>query len=210
MEVEKKKEDADQVAKIVGTEKSKVEVQSAKAKIEEDECTNIKKEVIETQSVCEVEVEKLIPLVTQAKEKVQNLKKEEITNLKALKTPPKGVDTVFQCILYMFSGVAGFDNDIELDNKSKLPKSLEWKTSCLKLMKDPQKLINLLLRFPEEIDANRVPKQNFDKIYPYFEEELFKDPIGMKKKSEPAYQVLLFLDCMVTYYRSMQQMIPKR
>lgn len=53
-----------------------------------------------------------------------------------MNTPPTGVDKVFFCIMYMLSGVPNYDNDIELD-KNKLPKMLDWKNGCLKLMKEP-------------------------------------------------------------------------
>lgn len=37
----------------------------------------------------------------------------------------------------MFSNVPGFDTDIDLNPKTKLPKSLDWKLSCLKIMANP-------------------------------------------------------------------------
>jgi len=47
VDVEKKKSEADQVAEIVGREKSKVEEENKKAMIEEENCMLIKKEVEE-------------------------------------------------------------------------------------------------------------------------------------------------------------------
>lgn len=41
-EVEQKKIEADEVAEIVGREKSWVEIESAKAKVEEEKCSEIK------------------------------------------------------------------------------------------------------------------------------------------------------------------------
>ena len=58
--------------------------------------------------------------------------------------------------MYMFSGVPGYDNEIEL-NKQKLPKNLDWKNGCLKLMKEPKKLIDQLLGFHNLINENKVP-----------------------------------------------------
>lgn len=70
--------------------------------------------------------------------------------------PPSGVDKVFFCIMYMFAGVSGYDNEIELD-KNKLPKNLDWKNGCLKIMKEPKKLIELLIGFNKEINEDKVP-----------------------------------------------------
>jgi len=210
VEVEAKKQEADKVAEIVGTEKAKVQIESDKALKEEQECNTIKFEATELQNSCETEVAKLIPLVEQAKSKVNDLNIKDIQNLKALQNPPPGIAPVFYCIMLMMSGVPGFDYDIDL-TPQKLPKNLDWKSGCLKIMKDPNKLIERLLQFPAEINANRVPKQNFAKITPYFESEVaFKDMEMMEKKSKPAAGVLAFLQCMVQYYDAMTMMIPRR
>jgi hypothetical protein len=76
--------------------------------------------------------------------------------------------------MYMFSGVPGYDNEIEL-TKQKLPKNLDWKNGCLKLMKEPKKLIDMLLNYPNMVNENKVPAQNFAKIKPYFQDESFKN-----------------------------------
>ena len=108
----------------------------------------------------------------------------------------------------MLSGVSGYDQNIEL-NKKKLPKNLDW-PNCRILMKEPQKLINKLSNFHNEINNGKVPPQNFAKIKPYFKEQIFQQPKLMFKKSPAAGNILLFLTCMVEYYDAMTQMIPKR
>lgn len=45
VDVEKKKNEADKVAEVVGWEKAKVEEENKKAKIEEEKCMKIKKNV---------------------------------------------------------------------------------------------------------------------------------------------------------------------
>lgn len=172
VDVEKKKEDADKVAEVVGREKSKVEEESEKARQEENKCIQIKKDVEDQKVSCEEDVKKLTPLVQSAKENLNSLDIKEIQFLKAVPSPPKGVDKVFFCIMYMFSGVPGYDSEIEL-TKQKLPKNLDWKNGCLKLMKEPKKLIDLLLNYHNLINENKVPAQNFAKIKPYFQEEFF-------------------------------------
>ena len=156
VEVEKKKEEADQVAEIVGREKGKVEEESNKAQIEQESCETIKRDVEIQKASCEEDVEKLTPLVEDAKEKLNSLDVKEIQFLKAVAQPPAGVDRVFFCIMFMFSGVPGYDNDIEL-TKQKLPKNLDWKNGCLKLMREPKKLIEMLLSYPTMINENKVP-----------------------------------------------------
>jgi dynein heavy chain len=209
VEVEKKKEEADKVAEVVGREKAKVEAQSDQAKLEEEECTKIMKDVEEQKISCENDVAALIPLVENAKEKLNGLNVKEIQFLKSMPQPPTGVEKVFFCVMYMLAGVPGYDGDIELD-KNKLPKNLDWKNGCLKLMKEPQKLIEKMSNFNKEINDNKVPAQNFAKIKPFFQDELFKNPDLMAKKSTAASSILIFITCMVQYYDAMTQMIPKR
>ena len=98
VDVEKKKEEADQVAEIVGREKAKVEAESAKAKSEEEACIQIKTDVEQQKQSCETDVAKLTPLVENAKEKLNSLNVKEIQFLKAMTTPPAGVEKVFFCI----------------------------------------------------------------------------------------------------------------
>lgn len=78
VDVEKKKSEADQVAEIVGREKSKVEEENKKAMIEEENCMLIKKEVEEQKTSCEADVKKLVPIVENAKEKLSGLNVKEI------------------------------------------------------------------------------------------------------------------------------------
>ena len=83
------------MAEVVGREKSKVEEQSNKAKIEEEKCIKIKKEVEIQKKSCEEDVKKLTPLVENAKEKLDSLDVKEIQILKAMSSPPSGVEKVF-------------------------------------------------------------------------------------------------------------------
>ena len=209
VEVDRNKKTADEVAERVGREKAKVEEQSENAKREEDECTRIKQVVEETREFCELEVQKLQPMVNDAKQQLKGLNVQDFTFMKSLPTPPQNVDEVFFCIMYMFAGVKGFDFDIETD-KNGLPKNLNWKNGCLKLMKEPYKLIERLNKFPVEINQGRVPDKNFMKIKPFFKQKHFQDPTIMSNKSKAAGNILVFISFMVKYYDAMVLMIPRR
>jgi hypothetical protein len=66
----------------------------------------------------EEDVKRLEPMVKEALEKVQNLDPSWITEVRALKNPPAGVDNVFFCIMNIFAGVpGGYDSNIELNKK---------------------------------------------------------------------------------------------
>lgn len=72
------------MAEIVGREKAKVEEESNKAKIEEESCETIKRDVEIQKASCEEDVQKLTPLVEDAKEKLNSLDVKEIQFLKAV------------------------------------------------------------------------------------------------------------------------------
>ena len=55
--------------------------------------------------------------------------------------------------------LAGFFDAIEVDPKTKRPKSWDWK-SCLKLMKSPEQFMDKLISFKNDVDANKVPGGN--------------------------------------------------
>lgn len=203
VEVSHKKEEANKVAEVVGKEKASVEEENRKASEKEKICSEISVSVQAFKKECEEDVRKLEPMVVESLAKVQNLDTSSITEIRQFKVPPPGVDKVFFCIMYMFSGVpGGFDDNIEL-NKKKVPKNLTWK-GALKLLSDPGKIIKDLMRFPKEIEEDNVPSQNFKGILPYFEDDLFKNPEKMIKKSKMAAIVLEFLISMKEYYEAMR------
>jgi len=56
----------------------------------------------------------------------------------------------------MLSGVPGYESFVDVD-KNKLPKNLDWKIGCKRLMKEPNKLIEALTNFNNQINNNKVP-----------------------------------------------------
>lgn len=67
MEAEKKKNDAEKFAAIVGTEKEKVEAENEKANIEAEKCAKIKADVTHKKESTEADLMAAIPLVEEAK-----------------------------------------------------------------------------------------------------------------------------------------------
>lgn len=216
VEVSKQKEEASIIAERVGKEEAKVQIQNDAAKVKENLCTEISKEVEQQQQICEAEVSKLQPMVNEALEKVKNLNEQDVKFVRSFNNPPNGIPEVFYCIMYMFGGVKGveYDYSVSIDlNKKSLPRDINWK-SAKKMMANPSLFIKQLINYPSEINAANVPAQNFKEVKKITEDpifkELFSDPETMKAKSEAAYGVLLFVVNMINYYEAMTEMIPKR
>ncbi len=73
VEAEKKKNDAEKFAAIVGTEKEKVEKENDKANIEAAKCQQIKEDVLAKKESTENDLAAAIPLVEEAKRALQGI-----------------------------------------------------------------------------------------------------------------------------------------
>jgi dynein heavy chain len=109
----------------------------------------------------------------------------------------------------MFSGVPGFDDDIDLDPRTKLPKKVDW-NACKKLMNNPQRLVDSLKKYPEQINQNLVPKQNFQKVKEVLAKEHMQDIERIGKMNAAAGSVLAFVVGMVEVYDAYMDLIPRR
>lgn len=207
-EVDAMKSEAEKVAEVVGKEKSIVEEENRKAKIKADACAKIKADVEKQQASCQADVDKLQPTVNQALQKVMSINEADIKLVRNFNNPPPGIDKVFRCIQFIFSGVPGFTEGIEL-NKQKLSKNEDWANIKKELLTNANELIAKLKAFPVEIQQSRVPDQNIKEV-----EKILADPLitedTIMKKSTAAASVFGFIVNMVLYYTKMKEMIPKQ
>ena len=203
------KSEADKVAEVVGAEKVVVEEENRKAKVKRDNCTIIKAEVEKQKAANQKEVDELFPMVEKALLAVKQINPDDFKFVKNLPNPPPGVDKVFNCIQYMFAGVPGFTEGIEL-NKQKLPKNLDWNSIKKEILFKVDVLIANLKRFNVEIDNNNVPEQNFKEVQRVLAENSNLTPDSVKKISGAVFGVFEFILNMVKYSDAMKKMIPKQ
>lgn len=152
VEVEKKKELADQQAEIVGKEKAIVETENAKAAVEAATCAEIKETVETKLKSVSADLAAAIPLVEKAKAALQGLKIEDFRTLKALKNPPKDIEKTFLCVLNLLAGSDFKDVSIPTDKNGKLKTEKPWATA-LSTMAKPEALMDALLGLQGLIDA---------------------------------------------------------
>lgn len=206
--VTKEKEEASKIAERIGKEEAKVQKQNDAAKEKERICDEIKANVSVQQKSAESDVEKLRPMVESALEKVGNLDEKNLKIVTGFNVPPPDVAEVFYCIMCMFAGVDGFDDNIEL-TKKKLPKEFSWK-NVQKMTAKTDKFVQLLKTYPGEINNNNVPAKNFKELKKFSELEGLKSIALMIKKSSAAASVLEFVINMISYFEAMTEMIPKK
>lgn len=125
VEAEAKRKEADAFAEVVGKEKDKVEKENAKAKIEQDKCAFIKKDVEEKKTSTQKDLDDAQPLCEQAIKALDSINIKDFQVAKKWATPPPGIPDVFSACIFL---LAGFYPDIEVD-KFKKPKTFDWKAA---------------------------------------------------------------------------------
>ena len=207
IEAEAKKKEADAFAATVGVEKAKVEKESDKANIEAEKCAQIKTEVEKQKTDTQADLDAALPLVEQAKEALGGINKNDFRVAKSWNSPPTGVLEVFASCLYLLAGF--FPEAIEIDAKSKKPKTVDWK-SCLKLMKSPEDFLARLQGFKETVDANLVPASNVQAVKNNYLNLPFFNMEDMAAKSGAAKGICGWVINIVKYWEVIQVVEPKR
>jgi len=95
-------------------------------------------------------------LLAEAQAALNTLQASAIQELKSLAKPPRGVDVVCSCLLYLLQGIAP---SIELRKNGNAKAS--WQGSK-KLMANPTGLLAQLNDFKDAIDAGTVPRRNIE------------------------------------------------
>eukprot|EP00397_Hematodinium_sp_SG-2012_P000164 GEMP01000164.1.p1 GENE.GEMP01000164.1~~GEMP01000164.1.p1 ORF type:complete len:2602 (+),score=544.41 GEMP01000164.1:57-7808(+) len=204
--VKEKATSADAFAEEVGKEKTKVNAESEKANAEATKCAEISKNVTAQKISCEADLAAAIPLVEQAEAALNVLNKKDFQELKALGKPPAGVDQVMEAVMHLQAGV---DPLVEVDKKGKL-KDGSWK-AAQKVMGNPEKFLENLKSFKNEIDESNVPVMNVEaarKIKESMGEDFCFE--GMKKKSGACAGLCEWVINILLYYDVVTTIEPKR
>lgn len=190
--VEEKKAATDKLLAFVGQETAVADEQKAIALVEEEKCTKIADEVTEFQVECEKEMAAAEPVIQAAIEALNSLDKKSITELKALSSPPAGIDDVMAGVMVLMGG-------------GKISKDLSW-GAAKKTMGNVDQFLNALLAFDKDntpviacewIEKNLFSKENFN-------------PTVMKSKSSAAAGMCGWVINIVKYYRIYEVVEPKR
>jgi len=193
--VEEKKEATDKLLVVVGQETNIAEEQKAGASVEEQKCEAIAQEVMAFQAECEKEMAAAEPVIQAAVEALNSLDKKSITELKALASPPAGVDDVTAGVLVLMGG-------------GKIPKDVSW-GAAKKLMGNVDQFLNALIAF----DKDNTPVIACE----WIEKNLLSGAKGetftpevMKSKSSAAAGMCGWVINIVKYFRIYQVVEPKR
>lgn len=125
--------------------------------------------------------------------------------LKALTNPPADVQKTFGCVIHLLCSV---DPLVPIDKKGRLAESNPWKCASVQL-KNPQAFLDKLKSYKEDIDAKRVPEQNFKAIQDVLADETFTPEI-IYNKSSAAAGLCDWVKNIAVYYDVFMNVAPKR
>ena len=205
VEVEKIKKTADEQAKTVGAEKEIVDAEADKANIESAKCAIIASSVAAEMASVQADLGAALPAVQKAEAALAGLSVKDFQMLKALQNPPADIAKTFICVLNLLSGI---NDNVPVDKKGRLNAENPWKAS-LKLMANPQAFLDSLNAFKGSVDADKVPKQNFNAIRSTLEEETFTPEI-IKTKSSAAAGLCDWIINITCYYDVVVSVEPKK
>jgi dynein heavy chain len=204
--VKEKVDEATKFEEQVSIEKAQVDVEAAKAGTEAENANKIAVTVNKQKADCERDLAEAEPLVRAAESALDVLDKKDFQELKALNKPPPGVDDVLFCAMHL---QATIDPSLDVDKKGNC-KNITWQ-GALKMINAPERFLENLKAYKEEINAGKVPQQNVEnarKIKNAMGDTFTYE--GMLKKSGACAGLCTFIINIIMYYDVVITVEPKR
>jgi len=149
---------------------------------------------------CEAELSVAMPMLDAALQALNTLTKNDITEVKSMKSPPSGVKLVMEAVCIM---------------KSIKPKRINDPAGGVKKVDDYWGPSQILLADPnflsdlQTFDKDNISVQIIEKIRPYVNNESF-EPEVIKKASKAAYGLCCWVRAMEAYDRVAKVVAPKK
>jgi dynein heavy chain len=198
----KTSEETDEMLKVVLKEKeeaTKIRVGVAKEEKIASEAAAAAKAI---ERECEEDLAEAIPMLEMAISALDTLTNAEISELKAMKSPARGIKVVMECICIM-KGIGPTRKTDPLTGK--VVKDY-WEASKKFVLSDPK-----LLKSLKAYDKDNIPAKVITKIKEYTEgSEPILDPVKIKNVSKPAWSMSKWILAMVSYDRVVHQIAPKK
>ncbi|XP_064623162.1 dynein beta chain, ciliary-like [Lineus longissimus] len=192
VELAQKNEDANKLISVVGAETEKVSKEKAIADAEEQKVAVFAKEVSKKQSSCEEDLAKAEPALIAAKEALDTLNKNNLTELKSFGSPPAAVTNVAAGVMCL------------LAPGGKIPKDRSWKAAKV-MMGKVDAFLDQLVNF----DKENIHENCLKAIQPYLDNPEF-EPEFIRAKSLAASGLCSWVVNIVTFYRVYCEVEPKR
>lgn len=197
-----KKTSADTQELMVNIEQKQHEAKQTQAVVskEEEVCSQQAEEARVMKEECQADLDKALPALNAALDALKNLKKNDIVEVKNLKTPPDGVVVVSKAMCWCFDvkpkKVTAADGRTKIDDY--------WEPAKKSVWGDP-KLIDRMLNF----DKDNIPEDIIAKLKPLSDDPQF-DPEIIKKASVAAFGICKWVRAMVVYDGVAKVVQPKK
>jgi len=177
--------------------KAEVSVQETEANIKAAESKAIADDA-------QADLDLALPALDQALASLKNLTRNDIVEVKAMKSPPQGVKLVMEacCIMFSKKPVMVADTDPKAKPGAKVA---DYWTESTKLLADPSAFLDILMTY----DKENIPADVIKKIGPYIEREDFT-PEAISKVSKACTSICMWARAMHTYYQVSVSVAPKR
>ncbi|XP_053544923.1 dynein axonemal heavy chain 9 [Bombina bombina] len=192
VELKQKNEDADKLIQVVGVETEKVSKEKAIADEEEKKVAVIAEEVGRKQKECEEDLLKAEPALAAAKEALNTLNRNNLTELKSFGAPPSAVTNVTAAVMVLTAP------------GGKVPKDKSWKAARV-VMNKVDGFLDSLVNFNKE----NIPDSCIKAIQPYLQDPEF-NPEFIASKSYAAAGLCSWVVNIVKFYEVYCEVEPKR
>ena len=103
-QLEKATKETEELVKVLTVEKSKAETEKAAAAIKEEEAKKLDEECSQMLAIAQVELEKVMPLVEKAKNSINKVKSNDLSEQAGYKKLTPGGEVLFTALLYFMKG----------------------------------------------------------------------------------------------------------
>jgi dynein heavy chain, axonemal len=199
------KETQQRVAEMIvqiGKDKEAAAVTQAAVEKDEAEANKIAAETKAIADDAQADLDKALPALEKAVECLEKLKKSDLDEVKALKTPPKAVKTTMQAVLIMFNIKPKLINDP--DNMGKKIKDY-WGSALATVLQDAKKLLQDL----KDFDKDNIPESVITEVEPLVKDPEFTFEV-VDKASKACSGICLWVHAMHTYYFVAKNVEPKK
>jgi dynein axonemal heavy chain len=188
IEIAADKEKADATKEIV-------EKQEADATAKAGECKEIRDDA-------EHDLEKALPLLDKAVECLNELKKNDIDEVRSMKKPPSGVRLTMEAACIML-GI----RPVKKADPNNVGKKIEdyWDAAQKEVLSNPKALLETLKGY----DKDNIEEKIIKKITPYISREDFQVK-AIEKASKACTAIAMWVHAMYNYYHVSREVEPKR
>eukprot|EP00919_Chromeraceae_sp_WS-2016_P063673 GHVR01150602.1.p1 GENE.GHVR01150602.1~~GHVR01150602.1.p1 ORF type:complete len:1144 (-),score=284.16 GHVR01150602.1:1104-4535(-) len=184
----------------IDAEQKDASAQQAKVAVEEETCSKQAAAAAFIKDQCQLELKKALPILQGAEDALRKLSKNDLVEVKAMKSPPPGVVLVMTALCIMFKIKPA---------KKKAPDGRTnvedyWEPAKKDLLGDP-KLLSKLFGY----DKENIPLEVVQKVSPFASDPEF-DPAVIQKASVAATGLCKWVLAMITYDQVAKEVAPKR